>query len=507
LSQLKRGVLLSYLNIFLTNVLGLLITPFMVHRLGNSEYGLYMLVGSLISYIGILDFGLSSTIIRFVAKHRAEKRKKEEENFLATVMLIYTIISAIIVLSGIAIYFNLGSIFKKLSIAELHEVRIMFAILILNLAVTLPGGVFTGICSAYEQFVFPNALSILKYIVRSFILVIILLSGGTVISIVVLDTIVNLITIFLSMYYVFTKLDVVFKLHKFQKSIVIQIFSFSVWIFIFSLVSQFQWRSGQIILGIVSGATAVAIYGVGIMLGSYYGVFSTAISDVFLPRATTMIVSSATNHELTSMMIRIGRFSLIFLLMILGGFVLYGDQFVNLWLGPTYHDSWIIALIIMLTYTVPLVQSFANSVLEAKNKFAFKAKTYIILIVAGTCLGYYLVRYFGTIGIIIGTSAGWLSSQIILNIYYQKVIKLEILRFFKELFNRLLLVFLLVLVIGYAFNYIPGNNWAIFSIKVSLYLAVFFSLMFYYGLNIYEIKMFKELIPVFSNRNRHDLPE
>ena len=101
------------------------------------------------------------------------------------------------------------------------------------------------------------------------------------------------------------------------------------------------------ILGVVSGTTAVAIYGVGIMLGTYYGAFSTAISSVFLPRATQMTALEASGEELTLMMVRIGRFSLITLLMILGGFLLYGQQFILLWVGKTYQNSWLVALIIM----------------------------------------------------------------------------------------------------------------------------------------------------------------
>lgn len=154
-------------------------------------------------------------------------------------------------------------------------------------------------------------------------------------------------------------------------------------------MGQFQWQSGQVILGVVSGTTAVAIYGVGIMLGTYYGAFSTAISSVFLPRATQMTAFEASGEELTLMMVRIGRFSLITLLMILGGFLLYGQQFILLWVGKTYQNSWLIALIIMFSYTLPLVQSFANSILEAKNTFLFKAVTYITLIIAGTVLGYF----------------------------------------------------------------------------------------------------------------------
>ena len=71
--EIKLGAILSYVTIFLNTIVGLLYTPFMLRQLGQSEYGLYMLIGSLVAYISILDFGLHNTVYRFIAKYQAEK--------------------------------------------------------------------------------------------------------------------------------------------------------------------------------------------------------------------------------------------------------------------------------------------------------------------------------------------------------------------------------------------------------------------------------------------------
>ena len=67
------------INILVTNVVGLLLTPFIIKSLGDSEYGLYTLVGSFIAYFSLMDLGLNNTVIRFVAKYRTQKDKKGEE--------------------------------------------------------------------------------------------------------------------------------------------------------------------------------------------------------------------------------------------------------------------------------------------------------------------------------------------------------------------------------------------------------------------------------------------
>jgi len=510
MSQLKKGAFLSYITIILTNGIGLVLTPFMIRMLGDAEYGLYMLIGALIGYISVLDLGLSNTIVRFVAKYKALNDRKGEENFLATTMLIYTVISAIIVVCGLVMYFNLESIFNKLTPDQMGKAKLMFAILIFNLAITLPGGAFTAICSAYEKFVFPRTLNIIKYLSRSVLVVGLLFMGGDSVAIVMLDTVLNIVVIGLGAYYVFRNLKVSFRLHRFEMPLVTEIFSYSIWIFIFAMVGQFQWQSGQIILGMVpvpemrnipnAITTAVAIYGVGITLGTYYGAFSTAISGVFLPRATQMTVLEASRDELTTMMIKIGRFSLISLLPILGGFLLYGRQFVQLWVGDTYAPSWMIAVIIMFSYTLPLVQSFANSMLEARKKFRFKAITYISLIVLGTAIGAYLLPRFGFLGLICGSTGGWILSQIIMNFYYQKVMHLDIGRFFAALLHRLLPVFIVILALGYVIDWIPGHNWANLIIKIFLFTGVFGILTYKFGMNADETATIKGFMPAFLRK-------
>src|SRR5690625_3421495 len=110
-SELKYGVYLSYISLFVTNISNLIITPFIIRNLGDSQYGLYMLIGALIGYVAVLDFGLNNTIVRFVAKYRAEQNKEEEENSLFSTFIIYGVISFVLMIVGILIYFQLETLF------------------------------------------------------------------------------------------------------------------------------------------------------------------------------------------------------------------------------------------------------------------------------------------------------------------------------------------------------------------------------------------------------------
>lgn len=501
MSQIRKGAILSYISILLTNIIGLFITPFIVRSLGESEYGLYTLIGAFVGYLSIMDLGLNNTIVRYVSKYRAENDADGESKFLGSIMLVYFLISFLVMIIGIGLYFNLDNFFgDTLSIKEMEKARIMMIILIINLMVNLPGGAFTAICNAYEYFVFPRALRIIKYTIRSVLVVVILKYGAKSIGLVLLDTLMNISVIILTFIYVKRNLKTSFNFRQVEKNLFKEIFSYSIWIFLFAIISQIQWKGGQFIIGSTLNTTQVGIYAIGIVLGGYYGAFSGAISNLFLPRATQMIVQQSSSEDLTQMMIRIARFSLFSLIIIFIGFLFLGKEFIYLWVGESYKDAYYIAIIVMIGYTIPLLQTFANSLLEARKLFKFKALVYLTCLLLGTGLSFFFVRNYG-IKIVINFIVGfWLLGQLIMNIFYNRKLKLNIFSFFINIQKGLWLVFLLMIIISYNISKISFfSGWINFILKSIIIFLVYLPLLYFIGMNSSEKEYIKNILKIRSH--------
>lgn len=491
-SELKYGVYLSYISLFVTNISNLILTPFIIKSLGNSQYGLYMLIGAFVGYIAVLDFGLGNTVVRFVAKYRAENDKKSEENFLFSTFLIYTIISVVVLLIGTIIYFNLSKIFGgSLTSNEIEQAKVMFVILVINLALTLPMKSFTAIMTAYERFILPRSLAIFRIILRMIIIFILLSLGYKAVAIVVVDSALNLLMLMINMLYVFFKLKVRIRLHYLDIKLFKQIFSYSSLIFISVVVDQIYWRIGHLILGIVSTTAEVAVFAIGIMFGQYFITFSTAISGVFLPRITAMVVKDATGEDLTDMLIKTGRLQFIVLGLVLGGFIIVGKNFIFLWIGPDYYASWIIGLILMIPLFFVLTQTIGISILQAKNMHGFRAFSYLGIAIINTFISIYFAKAYGAIGAAAGTSLSLiLGNIIVMNLYYHYKVKLNMPRFYKELFNGLFISFCASLVIGSSLLIIPGDSWMQFIIQGTLFTAIYMVVLWKFGMNNYERNLF-----------------
>ena len=168
MNQLKAGAALNYAIILLNTIVGLLYTPYMLRMMGKSEYGLYSLVASVISYLTILDLGLGNAVVRYTAKFRAEGKQREQYEMFGMFFVLYVIIGAVALLLGSALYFNVDAMFgATMTVEELYKARIMILLLVFNLAFTFPMSIFGSIITAYEHFVFPRAVSIIRILLNT----------------------------------------------------------------------------------------------------------------------------------------------------------------------------------------------------------------------------------------------------------------------------------------------------------------------------------------------------
>lgn len=493
-NQLKAGVILSYAIIVINCIVNILITPFLINNIGNSEYGLYQLIGAFVGYLTILDFGLGNAVIRYIAEYRQKGDKKKESNFLATTCLLYAVICVLIVLISIVLYFNLDSVFgKTLTSMELQEAKIMFIILVINLVVTIPGGMFNSIINGYEKYIFPRILSIVKTLVRVAVLYFLVTMGFKAIAIVVLDTVLNFAIIFINYIICKRHIHIKIKLYSFDKKMLKEIFNYSFFIFLNVIFNQINWKVDQTIIGMKISTAAVTLYVVGNNFSTVFQQFSTAISGVFLPKVTQMVVNGESKKSLTDFMIKVGRIQAMIIIYIYLAFLLLGRQFIQLMFGDGYQESWTSALLVMTGLLMPLIENSGLAILQAMKKHKFYVIVDLVIAVFNVIGTYMVVDYLGINGAALMTMMTLIIGHIIIiNIYYHKTIKLEIGRFFKELSKGIVIAVLIVSVLSF---FIIGklmiNSWITFIVVAGGFSLLYFGIMWLMGTNAYERNMIK----------------
>ena len=498
--EIKIGAILSYVIIVVNMLIGVLYTPILTAQLGQTEYGLYSLVTSVISYLTILDFGFGNAIIIYTTRYRNKHEKDKEQKLHGMFFVIYTIIGVIAGIIGAILWINVDKLFgNTMSTDELSKAKVLMGILTFNLVVTFPLSVFSSIITSYEKFIFSKVLNLARIILNPIIMLILLEFGIKSIGLVILVTVLNITTLILNYIYCKTKLKIKLKFGKIDFKLLKEIMAYSVWIFLNSIMDKVNWSLDQFVLGVYAGSVEVAIYSVAGQLNQMFMNFSTAISGVLLPKVTKMENDSASDEEFTDIFIKTGRVQYIVMALIITGFVLFGKEFIEImWVGPEYAESYIIACILMIPMTIPLIQNVGLNILQAKNQYKFRVIILMIFAAVNVGISIVLSKLYGGIGAAIGTAISIVLGQVIfMNIFYHKKVGINIIKFWKNIFKMsvpIIICICFTIVIKY---YMPINSVEILILQILIYTVLYSVFVWRWSMNEYEreliIKPIKKL--------------
>ena len=193
-NQIKAGALLSYLQMALNIVIGLIYTPLMIRYLGQSEYGLYNTVASTISMLSILSLGFNSSYIRYYAKYKKDGNEDGIAKLNGLFLIIFAIIGVVALLCGTFLSFNLRIVFDKgLTSSEYQIAKVLMLLLTVNLALSFPMSVFSSIISAHEKYIFLKLLGMAKNVLGPLVTMPLLLMGYRSIAMVSVTVAVSVI--------------------------------------------------------------------------------------------------------------------------------------------------------------------------------------------------------------------------------------------------------------------------------------------------------------------------
>lgn len=487
-NQLKAGVVLNYATIALHTLGGLLYTPFMLRMLGQSEWGLYSLVSSVISYLTILDFGFGNATIRYTAKFRAEGKTTEQYQFFGMVFTLYLIIGIMAFIGGLALYFNVDNMFgATMTEYELGRAKIMMLILIFNVAITFPLSIFGSVITAYEKFVFLKIVGILRIILNYVVMIVLLTMGYKAVAMVIVVTAFNVLTLFVNFAYCKYKLHCKFLFSGFNWSLLKEVAMYSFWIFLAVIMNRIYWSTGQFVLGIVAGTTAVAVYSVAIRLESMYMQFSTAVVSVFLPKVTGMVTNNKSDKEISDLFIKTGRIQYIIISFILSSFIVFGQQFINIWAVKGYENAFIITLLFFVSLGVPLIQNMGITILQARNQLKFRSLIYLAIAAVALIFQIILSKSYGEIGCAVAVAGALLIGQgIIMNIYYKRKQRLDINSFWKEILKMTIVPVIMILIGVFVMKYIECRNLWQLILAVTGFSILYIPAFWTFSMNSYE---------------------
>ena len=504
-NQLRTGVLLSYVNLGISCIIPFLYTPVMMHMLGQAEYGLYCLANSVISYLTLLSFGFGSTIIRYISKYRAEKNKEAVCRTFGFFLQLYIFLGILVFVVGLIISNNVEVIFRKgLTVAEIDKIHILIIIMAFNTALSFPMSVFSSIITSYERYVYRKLIDMISTIAAPIFNLVTLYMGFASIGMSIASTILQILMLPLNVIYCFKILKINPKFKRIPYSLIKEMLGFSFYVFLGTIVDMLFWSTDKVILGMLASSTAIAVYNIGGTFNNMVISLSTSISGVLTPKITGMVATDVSKNQFTELFIRIGRLQYFVIALIISGFSVFGQSFIQLWAGSEYADAYWIAILTMFPLCIPLIENTGLSIVIAQNKHKFRSIVYLIIAVFNVVSTYLVVPYLGGIGAALCSCIAYLVGQgFIMNIYYYRVTRINIPLFWKNI-GRMSIVPGSMLLLGIIINKkIILNRWSLFLISVVIYSLIYCVIMYKFVLNHYEKDIVRKPLLVIKRRFIH----
>ena len=470
-----RNLLVNWFSYVANIVVMFFLTPFVVHELGKTGYGVWSLLISLTGYLGLIDIGVRAGLSRFINFYLGRKDIPKVNAVVSTAMGYFLGIGLVIVLASVGLAAMLGVLFQKIPADMLPAARIAVVLAGLNIVLILCSALFSHICRAFDRFDLEKAVVLVSLAVRVAGTVLVLKMGGGLAGlacIAVTATLTSAIGQYMCARHVFPELRVrpsLVSRERFR-----EMFGFGVWAFLGNIASKLLYVTDNIVIAVLLGPDMVTFYAIPLMLiGTARGLIYQ-ITSVLAPQ---MIKAGSTDDqaELRHLFTWGSKVIMLLGIPLLAGLIVLGPEFMGLWIGPDFRAVGAVLILLTIPQFFVLASRSCANLITALGYVKFGASLTFCQAVMNLGLTLVFVMTFG-MGLE-GVALGTLVPMVIFN----TVLLACALRWIHlppgEYFMRTVLRWigacgLLAAICSVQFFVPVSSGWAWFAVKAGIMVAV-----------------------------------
>ncbi len=390
------------------------LTPFVVHRLGNVAYGVWVLVVSLNSYMGLFDLGLRGAVTRYVSKGAAQNDHTESAAAVSAALWIRLWISAAILFASLVFAAVFTKIFQIPASLQ-HEARMAIVVTAAGLAITLSCGVFGGVLVGLHRYDQLSGVSILQATVRAAGVVWLLNNGYGILGLATWELVSAILANALKIVFSFRAYpQLQIHIRRPSRETLRKLWNYSFYAFLINMAAQLVYYTDNLVVGAFAGAVAVTLYAIGGSLIDYARQVVGSMTQTFMPLASTF-EAEGSQENLRRLLMHGTRATLIVSLPIELALFVRGETFISLWMGAQYaHPSGTVLRILLISLIASSGSAACGGIVFGLEKHRPVALWAILEGFTNLLLSILLVRRFGIYGVAWGTTVPSLFVELVL---------------------------------------------------------------------------------------------
>jgi O-antigen/teichoic acid export membrane protein len=401
---IAKNITANYFGIIGQIVIAFFLSPFLVHTLGDTQYGIWTVIAALGGYMSLLDLGISSALTRYVAKYYQEKDYESINTILSSSLFLFVVISAAIVLVSPAIAelmvntLNFEEEFKD-------TIHLLVIIVAFDVALLVISGVYRGALAGFQRFDIINIVRLGALLFQAFILFQFLTYERGLIMMGGVIVLVNLLVVgfyyyLLQRYYPFLS----YKVSYIEKKQIRSVFDFSKFVFVAMLANQLLSYSSSFIIGLFMNAAAIAYYSIPWTLAEYIKQLCFAMSRTYIP-AFSELDSAGESESVYRLYLSGTRLIMVLSNLLCVGMLVYGEPFILLWIGERYAleaAPLLFPLLIVIYFFAS--QLIGLSLLQGTSRHQRYSIWNVWVSLLSIGLSVFLVTRYGLLGVAVGAA-------------------------------------------------------------------------------------------------------
>ncbi len=432
-----RNVLWNWGGFVLTTAISFVLSPFIVHSLGNESYGIWILLGSLVGYLGLLGLGVRGAVTRFIAKYHAQQDHLGATRIASTALSIYSMagLSAIALASIAAVFVS-----RLFEIPEelMGTAQVLLILGGVGTAVSMIIGVYGGIIAGLQRFDLINILGIVFAAISAPAIYFALKTGHGLIAMALIQlglVVIRGVVVYRMSRRLYPEMRTTFS--ESRRSQMSEILSFSVSVMLLQASGMLILFSDAIVIGAFLPVSMVTFFAIAANLTEYARAPISGISTTLTPSVSALEAGGQEN-ELRRVLLAGARIATLIVLPIVLTFMLRGHSFIGLWMGAEYATEagdvlWILSLALWFAVGYQIVVSTMMGI----SKHRGLVPAFVIEAVFNVSLSILWLQSHGIIGVAWGTTAPRLvASLLFVPWYVRRMVGIPMSRFWITVWVR-----------------------------------------------------------------------
>jgi len=400
--RVARNTASNYAKTVLSLGTGFVLTPFILHRLGPTDFGLWVLVGSVVAYGGLFEFGISTAVTKYVAEYRVTGRAEHERRLVASALVLYSALGGIVALLGLVLA-PLFPAFFNVPASQRESAVSLVALMGGAAGISLPCMTAAAVLRGLHRFDVANLISVLGLACSAAATIAILLGGGGLFELVGANIAVTLLMQVPSVWWVRRLApELCFGWRGADRGTIRTVVSFSSSISIVQVAGLMQTKTDEIVIGAVLPVSSVTPYALARRLSELGRILTDQFLKVLLPLASELHAGQEWGR-LRSLYIASTRLTLAIFLPIGVTLIVLAGPILTVWVGSSFASYANVVVILTIASFVNVSQWPAASVFQGMGRYRALAIGALCSGVVNLVLSIALARPFGLVGVAYAT--------------------------------------------------------------------------------------------------------